>query len=344
MFGYALWRYAADIGKAPTVDVIDLDSGSDARRCAWSDTNLYWNEVVHASQDSPTSDMGISAVTLAQCAVVFAGCTTGDAYALKPLVEDDETGAGLRLVTTGAIDRYELRWGSMRIRYLKDDYDHPRWPTSGAAKNVYKAAQRQSRRKILVGGLTAVIEAAFDKLGESAGVVQTWVVRLAEEDDEDLGRWYGLLGVINSATFSRIFVGRYGAVAMSGKQITVKKKDLLEMPMPPILQAGQTDSVGRSVALPSVAEWRNQNSTVPVFRSLIRAAAKLTQRPVQTATFALVDRLAHNLAGALYGRTVEESESDYLWWCARSGSPPCADSLESILGSSVWLSPTDVGV
>jgi len=84
---------------------------------------------------------------------------------------------------------------------------------------------------------------------------------------------------------------------MSGWQITVKKRALLDslLPTPPALGGGE--------------EARHAE-----LAELARALAA----PLSPADRAALDRRAHLCAAALFGRSAEEAESDLLWWQARS--------------------------
>jgi hypothetical protein len=296
---------------------------------AWSDFSPNWYEVVsglstRASSPKPGSMPVPSIVDLGEVAHVFAGCTTADAYNLKAEIEDVGTGTGPRLITTGAIDRYASRWGEMTIRYLKGDYDRPRWPQHPRDRGVGRALARQQCAKILVGGLTAVLEAWFDADSNSAGIVQTWCVRpRGEAETASTATLWWLTGILNSAYFSRIFVSRYGAQSMSGRQITIKKADLLAMPVPmPIIACLQRDH----------GLVTNPFSVHPaaLSYSLIIVCQALQRRGPTSGDFPALDKMAHMLAGALYGRRQEECEDDYYWWCGRARVSPVDGDWSSI--------------
>jgi hypothetical protein len=264
---------------------------------------------------------------------IFAGCTTADAYNLKPLIEDSEHGAGFKLVTTGALDRYRLKWGEMPIRYLKDDYRTPRWPADPGDRGVRRARDRQRGPKILVGGLTAVIEAWLDSDGDAAGIVQTWVIK-AGPDSHPSGAWlFSLLGILNSATFSRVFVNRHGAAAMSGRQITVKKQYLLDMPTP---EPTATDTLAPGAIAHTLEklpqeDWSEDANANAVASALSGAARLLQDSRLDSARSAKLDKLAHHLAAALYGLPPHRREEDYRWWCERTRASSLEESCESLI-------------
>ena len=301
----------------------------------WDHYSANWYEIVSGlstlqnSRDGSAAIGAVSLVALCDIADVGAGCTTADAYNLKAEIEDSDEAHGLKLITTGAIDRYTSKWGRMKIRYLKDDYIHPRWPKEPSDRGVERALYRQNGPKILVGGLTAVLEAWFDTKGDSAGIVQTWVVRPRKEvlrgASSDASWW--LTAMINSAYFSRVFASRYGAQSMSGKQITIKKASLLAMPVPRPTLGEKTSDV---LVLNRVTS--PFGASAPALDALLVQVCKamqLGERPPNE--FAALDKMAHFLAGARYGRTQEECEADYRWWCDRANVDPAEDDWATVV-------------
>lgn len=334
-FSKARIRTAAVVGASgESRDVVVASLGPQAgllqpTHRQWHDYSANWYEVISdlstkRAARNASGQPAIKAfplVDLSDIADVSAGCTTADAYNLKSEIEDSDEARGLKLITTGAIDRYTSKWGRMTIRYLKDDYIHPRWPTHPSDRGVERALARQKGAKILVGGLTAVLEAWFDNDGDSAGIVQTWVVRPRDEalrtTSSDASWW--LTAIINSAYFSRVFASRYGAQAMSGKQITIKKSSLLAMPVPqPSLGEETTTSLDK-VTSPFGASA----AVLDAFIVQVCKAIQLDEHP--PSELAALDKMAHLLGGARYGRTQEECEADYRWWCDQANVTPAED-------------------
>ncbi len=298
----------------------------------WDDYSANWYEIVsglsplQGARNAPrsTATRTVSLVALSDIAEVSAGCTTADAYNLKGEIEDSSDARGLKLITTGAIDRYTSKWGRMKIRYLKDDYIRPRWPKVPSDRGVKRALARQNGPKILVGGLTAVLEAWFDAKGESAGIVQTWVVRPRTEvlSRASSDAFWWLTAIINSAYFSRVFASRYGAQSMSGKQITIKKTSLLAMPVPqPVLGGDTAESLAN--VNESTSPFCASADVLDAILVQLCKAIQLGEQPPNE--LAVLDKMAHFLAGARYGRSQEECDADYRWWCDRANVEPAEE-------------------
>jgi hypothetical protein len=155
-----------------------------------------------------------------------AGAATGAAYELAPLVE--EGGPGPRLVTTGLIDRYTCLWGQRRCRYLKRDFRNPTWPEQSEGA-VARAAAAQACPKILVAGLSKVLEAVADPDGTLAGVVSTWWATPENTAPESLFLAEALL---NAPVLSLLYIVQNRGKELSGGSTTIGKRELSAVPVP----------------------------------------------------------------------------------------------------------------
>jgi hypothetical protein len=304
-FGEARIRTAALIGgRGASRSLAVLDEGGARHEVAWPDRVGSWYEVVAgvAEPAGPGEVEERAGPTLGEVAQIWAGCAVGAAYELGPLVVDDEQGPGPRLITTGAIDRYRCRWGEGAVRYLGQRLRHPRWPAGeqGPA-TVRRARDRQAGvPKILVGGLTAVLEAWFDADGQAAGAVSTWVIAPRE------GLAWRLLALLNSAWISRVYLSRYGAASMNGRQTSIKQEGLRGLPIP----ARRLAPGPESAAIEALAR-------------------RLSDRPDPR-----LDAALHHLVAALAGQPFERAEAERRWWCGRArvaAEPLTRTDIEAIL-------------
>ncbi len=270
-------RTTAFVGARGACENVDVRDEAGARALhSWRDG--AWFEV---AQGGPRVE---ASRVLGDVADIFAGCATGAAYELAPLVSErrGQFPAGtVPIVTTGALDRFRCTWGERAIRFLGRDYARPVWPQSGP-RSVMAALTRQQRPKILVGGLTSVLEAWFDEKGSAAGVVSTWVIAPKAGVDPWL-----VLALLNSATLSRVYFSRHGGKSMSGMQTTIYKRGLLQLPWPEI-EAGEG---ARLAELARVLQGANSEES---------------------------DRELHRIAARALGRGEAEAEADITWWRARA--------------------------
>ncbi len=294
-FGAARIRTTAYIGAAGVCAKVEVrDYEADVRAPSVSEWvrgshGISWYETVQGAPRVKATHV------LGDLADVFAGCATGAAYELAPLVRDARLGQ--RLITTGALDRFHCKWGAAPIRFLGRDFVGPVWPDQGS-RAVMAALGRQQRPKILVGGLTSVIEAWFDEDGSAAGVVSTWVIVPKPSVDP-----WALLALLNCATLSRMYIARHGAKSMSGRQTTIYKRGLLELPM-------------INVGAPHLSDEALAKSD----GSPLKGAREL-QGLKPGPRFDELDRELHLAAAKALGRSEAEGLEDYHWWRERTGNP-----------------------
>jgi hypothetical protein len=126
-------------------------------------------------------------------------------------------------------------------------------------------------------------------------VVSTWVIVPKAGVDA-----WALLALLNCATLSRIYMARHGARSMSGRQTTIYKQALLELPMPDL----------RAQHLSDEALAKSDGSP-------LQSARELQGLPLGP-RFDAVDRELHLVASKMLGRSDAEATDDYAWWHERA--------------------------
>ena len=163
--------------------------------------------------------------------------------------------------------------------------------------DLVRARDAQRVPKILVGGLSAVLEAWLDREAIAAGVVSTWVITWKPSVGSDGERGEGktrtdrlaaLTVILNSATCSRTFMRLHGAGAMSGNQTTIKKRAIATLKIPDLGDGSEL--------------------------------ADLHTRLSSDARDARLEGFAHGRVARLYGRSLQDAVDDLAWWWNRSGS------------------------
>ena len=162
--------------------------------------------------------------------------------------------------------------------------------------------------KILVAGLTAVLEAWYDEHGTAGGVVQTWVLQPGDEIDP-----FVLLGLLNSAVFSQLYMGRHGGASMSGRQTTIKKRALGAMPIP----GGARGPVAGEWIGDWGTIWSPQTGDAEL-RTLARTVAMTLQRGDEISGRKLLDWVLHAAVARLYGHTETQARLSLNWYGGRS--------------------------
>jgi hypothetical protein len=199
---------------------------------------------------------------------------------------------------------------------------------------VARARGHQQGTKIIIGGLTAVVEAWLDEGGVGAGAVSTWIIR--PRSGMGIDTLYALLTILNSATFSRIYLQRHGAKAMSGKQTTIQKQALLGMIVPCALCYQPAVLPGRGV-LDLKDKWTQM--------AICHRAGRLLQSiSPDSVMWGHLDKLGHVAAGLLYGQSMDACLDDYDWWCGRAGVPPSPASPTELVELLYPISPEGASI
>ncbi len=293
------------------VGPVDVETDGEVRQVHRTGTEASWAQLLdpalpllRAIESSPWP-----LVALREVYDLRGGATTGTAYELSPLVT--EAGDGLLLVTTGLIDRYTLLWGQRRCRYLKHDYTKPRWPAD-AGGGVGRAAKRQRAPKVLVGGLSRVLEAVADPNGELGGVVSTWVVTPAAGPRA----LFLCEALINSPVLALIYAARNRGKELSGGNITVGKRELGALPVPADLALLERST---AAPLPHGEDPLQLDPLRPDHRAVLAATAAVAVQRVGWAAPCRdnEDRAARAVA-RLYGLDAKTFGAVQSWFSLRS--------------------------
>jgi hypothetical protein len=191
-----------------------------------------WAIFADIAPASPVERLSNSFPALSAVASVHGAATVAEAYDLAPLIQEAAAAAAgdLRVVNSGTIDRYVNLWGEKPMRYLGSSYVHPVVPPC-AASQIPAARLRQARTpKIIVAGLTRVLECIADLPGALWPAKSTTVI----EADTDLC-W--LLGILNSRLMTFYYLSVYGGDRLQGGYLRIGPPQLRTLPVPEYDQA-----------------------------------------------------------------------------------------------------------
>lgn len=102
---------------------------------------------------------------LSESAFVGDGATTGEAYRIREAIAEARHAEEpvVRLINTGTIDPFAVRWGERPTRYLRTAWRRPVIPLSWLDDQLRRRAVQARSRKVLVAGLAGRIEAVVDE-------------------------------------------------------------------------------------------------------------------------------------------------------------------------------------
>jgi hypothetical protein len=162
---------------------------------------------------------------LSEVAEVFGAATVAEAYEIQPLVQEagGETD-GLRLVNSGTIDRYSLLWGQKVCRYLGSSYARPIVTRESASRLPAKRRQQAVRPKIIVAGMTKILECAVDLDGAVLAGKSTSVIF------SSIDLRY-LLGLLNSKLISFYYLNVFGGDRLQGGYLRIGPPQLRTIPV-----------------------------------------------------------------------------------------------------------------
>jgi hypothetical protein len=170
-------------------------------------------------------------VRLGDIADIRDGMEQQAAYDVIGLVrEADDRSGELRLLPTGLIDPFRIRWGEQRVRYLKSEHQRPVLDIEALEASGFSAMAEQGRaEKICIGGMGSRIEAVVDE-GKHLVSKSAYVIRLTDPDVCP----YAIAAYLNSRTANLLYDGAFGALGFGAGSVNYRPPTLGAMPLPPL--------------------------------------------------------------------------------------------------------------
>ena len=165
-----------------------------------------------------------------QCKQVTAAATVSEAYELKEVILEKREASGKhfkRFVNTGTIDRFAMLWGKRPTRYIKGSYDAPVVLDADLRSINQKRLQQAIAPKIIIGGMTKVLECALDRSGEYLAGKSTTIVL-----DDDVEHLTFLLGILNSTIVSFWYRNYYKSLTLAGGYLRINQGEIKTIPVP----------------------------------------------------------------------------------------------------------------
>ena len=160
---------------------------------------------------------------------VGAAATVSEAYLLKPLIRELTAPTSKpfkKLVNTGTIDPYRILWGEKRTQYIKDAYVKPIVYDPDIRRVSERRLRQAQSTKIIIGGMTRVIEAAFD-VGECIAGKSTVIIHGGAPDNLKF-----ILALMNSDVVSFWFQSEFSALSLAGGFLRINAAAIGQVPVP----------------------------------------------------------------------------------------------------------------
>jgi hypothetical protein len=194
----------------------------------WLDApDLIWGAALDAEWET-LKRCWENARPLGEQAEISAGLATAEAYRLKASiaeVDDPVPDHWYALITTGAVGRYESRWGYKPTRFLNGKYIRPALPVSSLPARRLAQAKNP---KIIIGGIGTEPRAWVDQEGRCQASVATVIVTGAEWPLDALCAW------VNSERVGRVYRALFGSLALSGGYLRIGQRELGLLPLPDV--------------------------------------------------------------------------------------------------------------
>ena len=181
----------------------------------FNDNNGY-NISLHKTENEKKFDLFLNDICKVQ-----AGTTGFMATATQECIKDN-TKKGIDFIVTGNIDRFSIKLGN--VRYMNEKYQKPKLVFNSKIITDGKWELYNSP-KIVVGGMTKVLEAAFDEEGVAVGV---GVYCLTDFNENP----FYIIGILNSKFATYYFRKHFEAKHLAGNYLAINASQLKRIPFP----------------------------------------------------------------------------------------------------------------
>jgi len=155
------------------------------------------------------------------------GATVSEAYIIKDKIFDSKKYRSQykKIINTGTIDPYKILWGEKPMKYIKDNYKNPVIKSADLKKISKKRFAQADTAKIIVAGMSKIIEAVFDN-GDILAAKSTNIII-----DDNTDKLKIILAILNSKLMSFYVTKYYHSNKMSGGYLNISPRILKALPI-----------------------------------------------------------------------------------------------------------------
>ena len=161
---------------------------------------------------------------------ISAAATVNEAYAFKEYIHEYSnalsTDSFKKLINTGTIDRYQSLWSKKPTKYIKTSYNAPVVLDADLCELSPRRFMQAQSKKIIIGGMTKILECVYDEGEYIAGKSTTIVL---ERGSMNLKY---VLGVLNSRLISFWYRIYFRSLALAGGYLRIANNEIKTIPIP----------------------------------------------------------------------------------------------------------------
>lgn len=188
--------------------------------------DINWDKYFNSTQEAlAIIDKMSKYPVLKTIATVNGAATVNEAYLVKEFLYDDDNSCSdiKKFINTGGLDPYKSTWGIEYIRYLKDKYMQPVVKVSDLKQMSEKRFKESEAEKIIIGGMTKILECFYDSGEYLAGKSTTLV--------------YGcnhlkyITALLNSKLMTFYYSTFYNSMSLAGGFYRIGAPQIKELPI-----------------------------------------------------------------------------------------------------------------
>lgn len=188
--------------------------------------DINWDKYFNSSQDAlAIIDKMSKFPPLKSIATVNGAATVNEAYLVKEFLYDDDGSCSeiKKFINTGGLDPYKSTWGIEYIRYLKGKYMNPVVKISDLKEMSEKRYKESESEKIIIGGMTKILECYYDS-GEYLAGKSTTLVYGCEHLKY-------ITALLNSRLMTFYYSSFYNSMSLAGGFYRIGAPQIKELPI-----------------------------------------------------------------------------------------------------------------
>ena len=199
--------------------------GGDETWFTWED----FKSLANVDYDEDYGDQEVAEnLRLCDIAEVKGAATVSEAYIIKEklyenkdIVEKTE----FKFLNTGTIDQYSSTWSDGKTQYIKQAYYQPVISKIDLKKISEQRYLEASSEKIIIGGMTKILECYYDN-GKCLAGKSTTIIYNSQKDLKYI------IGILNSKFMSRFYQIYFNSLSLAGGFYRIGAPQIKELPIP----------------------------------------------------------------------------------------------------------------